>query len=170
MQIEHLSIFLEIPHLPSNRAVQKIISKMDRGIRHSILSEIKKWVTDGLLEKENADVIQSRYDFDFISSPKAAQQTEIAPVSIASNARPPFSKTAHAAAFTAIPLSQVEITKGFTGGGVNALLLLNDKADIPNELILRKCLRFTFFILKIGKLPVQTGVHCEFNLKIILKK
>lgn len=52
-------------NLLSNRAVQKLSNTVDRGIRFTILNEIKKWVNDGLLAKENADVIQSRYDFDF---------------------------------------------------------------------------------------------------------
>ncbi|HCK65721.1 MAG TPA: hypothetical protein DHW49_05600, partial [Anaerolineae bacterium] len=53
--------------LPSNQAVQKhlIANQLDRGIRFTILNEIKKWVSDGLLNEENAEVIQSRYDFDF---------------------------------------------------------------------------------------------------------
>ncbi|HCR70678.1 MAG TPA: hypothetical protein DIW23_04465 [Anaerolineae bacterium] len=58
--------------LPSNQAVQKhlIANQLDRGIRFTILNEIKKWVSDGLLNEENAEVIQSRYDFDFISTPQ----------------------------------------------------------------------------------------------------
>ncbi|MBL8049883.1 MAG: hypothetical protein JNM46_01560, partial [Anaerolineales bacterium] len=56
--------------LPSNQAVQKVSSTLDRGIRFTILNEIKKWVGDGLLNEENAEVIQSRYDFDIISAPR----------------------------------------------------------------------------------------------------
>lgn len=61
-------------NLPSNRAVQKLSNTLDRGIRFTILNEIKKWMNDGLLTKENADVIQSRYDFDFVQTPQATPQ------------------------------------------------------------------------------------------------
>lgn len=69
----------EVLNLPSNRAVQKSASKMDRGVRFTILNEIKKWVNDGLLAKENADVIQSRYDFDFSQSPQTEPEKVSAP-------------------------------------------------------------------------------------------
>ncbi len=62
--------------LPSNQAVQKhlIANQLDRGTRFTILNEIKKWVSEGLLNEENAEVIQRRYDFDFIQTPQAASQ------------------------------------------------------------------------------------------------
>lgn len=59
--------------LPSNQAVQKhlIANQLDREIRSTILNEIKKWVSDGLLNEENAEVIQNRYDFDLTSTPQS---------------------------------------------------------------------------------------------------
>lgn len=59
----------EVLNLPSHRAVQKSSNTLDRGTRLTILNEIKKWINDGLLTKENADVLQSRYDFDFVPAP-----------------------------------------------------------------------------------------------------
>lgn len=59
--------------LPSNQAVQKhlIANQLEKGVRLTILNEIKKWVSDGLLNEENAKVIQKRYDFDFSPTPQA---------------------------------------------------------------------------------------------------
>lgn len=64
----------QVLNLASHQVVQKLSNTLDRGIRFTILNEIKKWVNDGLLTKENADVIQSRYDFDFAQTPQAAPQ------------------------------------------------------------------------------------------------
>src|SRR5688572_17833650 len=77
-------------NLPSNRGVQRNISKVDRGIRFAILSEIKKWVNDGLLAKENADVIQSRYDFDF--TPQTESASASAPLTTSQPAEPQASR------------------------------------------------------------------------------
>jgi hypothetical protein len=44
-----------------------------------------------------------------------------------------------------MPLSHVEITIGVKGAGASAFIFENDKAESPNELILRKCLRFIFY-------------------------
>jgi len=50
----------------ANRAVQRrfISNKLDRGIRYTLLQEIKDWEKSDLIEKQNADVIRRRYDFD----------------------------------------------------------------------------------------------------------
>lgn len=66
----------EVLNLASHRAVQKSITSLDRGIRFTILNEIKKWMNDGLISKENADVIQSRYDFDFVQTPQATPRLD----------------------------------------------------------------------------------------------
>lgn len=51
----------------ANRAVQRhfIANKLDRGIRYTLLQEITDWEKSNLIEKQNADVIRRRYDFDF---------------------------------------------------------------------------------------------------------
>jgi len=62
----------------ANRAVQKhfIANKLDRSIRYTLLQEINDWEKSNLLDKQNADVIRRRYDFDFTP---AATTTSSAP-------------------------------------------------------------------------------------------
>lgn len=67
---------LALLNAPANRAVQKqgAPGKLDRGIRYTLLQEINDWEKSNLLDKQNADAIRRRYDFDF------APQTPPAPV------------------------------------------------------------------------------------------
>ncbi|NJN80034.1 MAG: hypothetical protein HC797_05950, partial [Anaerolineales bacterium] len=70
--------------LPSNQAVQKHnhANKLNLQIRQTLLQEIKAWVKDGLLAQENADVIQSRYDFDITSTPQPQVTPASKPVAV----------------------------------------------------------------------------------------
>ncbi|MFN8435797.1 MAG: hypothetical protein U0V18_17370 [Anaerolineales bacterium] len=65
----------------ANRAVQKhfIAAKLDRGIRYTLLQEINEWEKSNLLDKQNADVIRRRYDFDFtpVSAPTSTPQSQV---------------------------------------------------------------------------------------------
>ncbi|HRQ23697.1 MAG TPA: hypothetical protein PLF42_09760, partial [Anaerolineales bacterium] len=56
--------------LPANRNVQKRINsnKVDRGTRYVLLREIEEWVKANLLDRQNAELIRRRYDFDFESA------------------------------------------------------------------------------------------------------
>lgn len=64
---------------PSNRAVQRhlIANKLDRGARYTLLQEINDWEKSSLLDKQSANVIRRRYDFDFTAAPakQAAPQS-----------------------------------------------------------------------------------------------
>ena len=53
--------------LSQNRVVQRqsASGKLERDIRNAILQEIAGWEFAGLLNKQNADVIRRRYDYDF---------------------------------------------------------------------------------------------------------
>ncbi|MBX3037919.1 MAG: hypothetical protein KF758_13500 [Anaerolineales bacterium] len=68
--------------LSSNQTVQKVSSTLDRGVRFSILQEIKKWVSDGLLNEENAEVIQNRYNFDITPAPQPKPQPVPVPAKV----------------------------------------------------------------------------------------
>lgn len=67
--------------LPANRSVQKRINanKLDRGIRHVLLNEINEWVKSNLIDRQNADVIRRRYDFDVEPTPQPKPQPAPAP-------------------------------------------------------------------------------------------
>jgi hypothetical protein len=63
--------------LATQRNVRGRLSKMDRGKRQIILQEIRDWEKLGLLEKDNADVIRRRYDFDLTpAAPQPAASVE----------------------------------------------------------------------------------------------
>lgn len=70
---------------PANRAVQRhfISNKLNHGTRHTLLQEIKDWEKSDLIEKQNAEVIRRRYDFDFErppqTAPKPAPASQAAP-------------------------------------------------------------------------------------------
>lgn len=57
---------------PANRAVQKQLTsnQLDRGLRYVLLHEINGWIKNNLIEKQNAEVIRRRYDFDFERAPQ----------------------------------------------------------------------------------------------------
>lgn len=59
-------------NLPAQRNARAHLNKIERGNRYILLSEIESWEKNGLLKKQNAEVIRRRYDFDFIepSAPK----------------------------------------------------------------------------------------------------
>lgn len=71
-----------------NRAVQKRFNanKLERGIRYTLLQEISDWEKNSLLDKQNADVIRRRYDFDFAPAP--ATQAAPPPQPVAASAQP----------------------------------------------------------------------------------
>jgi len=54
--------------LPTHRNVRSHFNKVDRNNRRILLQEITEWEKAGLLEKEKAEVIRRRYDFDFTPS------------------------------------------------------------------------------------------------------
>ncbi len=56
--------------LSIHRNVQRTLNKIDRGSRNILLKEITDWEKQGLLQKQNADVIRLRYNFDFTPQPR----------------------------------------------------------------------------------------------------
>ncbi len=58
--------------LPAQRNVRRHFNKVDRLQRRVILEEIADWEKFKLLEKDQADVLRRRYDFDFVPAPKVA--------------------------------------------------------------------------------------------------
>jgi hypothetical protein len=50
--------------LSIHRNVQQTLNKVDRGTRNILLREITTWEKFGLLQKQNAEIIRRRYDFD----------------------------------------------------------------------------------------------------------
>ena len=121
-QLEQLSInsnssevrneALNLLNSAANRAVQKQINanKLDRTIRGALLREIDGWEQSSLIEKQTADVIRRRYDFDIIpaatkqAAPQPKTETDSAeqahptpkadtPAQIASEPRPTLLQT-----------------------------------------------------------------------------
>ena len=66
---------------PSNRAVQRrlIANKLERGVRYTLLQEINGWEKSSLIDKQSANVIRRRYDFDVTAAPakQAAPQSQL---------------------------------------------------------------------------------------------
>lgn len=64
--------------LAAQRNVRSRLNKIEIGKRHAILQEISDWEKLGLLEKENAEVLRRRYNFDLApaATPKPAFKTE----------------------------------------------------------------------------------------------
>lgn len=75
---------LNLLNSAANRAVQRrfIANKLDRGIRFTLLQEINEWEKGNLLDKQNADVIRRRYDFDIApqTPPKPFEAAQGKPV------------------------------------------------------------------------------------------
>ena len=67
----------------ANRTVQRHVtpSKLDRVIRYMLLQEVNQWESNGLLDRQNAEVIRRRYDFDLDSAPQT--QPQVVPVQAA---------------------------------------------------------------------------------------
>lgn len=91
---------LAVLNTPAHRTVRQRLSTltMDRGIRYAILKEIEVWEKSELLEKQNAEVIRRRYDFDLAPQPKPKP---------ASSAQAEFTPSAEAPAPVAAPSPQV---------------------------------------------------------------
>ncbi len=84
--------------LPAQRNVRGRANKLQRGDRYVILQEINEWEKGGLLEKENAEVIRRRYDFDFAPpTPPAPATTQAASVNAEANAPAEGKQTANRA-------------------------------------------------------------------------
>ena len=56
--------------LSTQRSVRGRFNKIDRDNRRVLLQEITDWEKLGFLEKQKADVLRRRYDFDFTPAPK----------------------------------------------------------------------------------------------------
>ena len=63
--------------LSTQRSVRGRFNKVDRDNRRVLLQEITDWEKLGFLEKQKADVLRRRYDFD-ITSPPAPKPSESA--------------------------------------------------------------------------------------------
>jgi hypothetical protein len=55
--------------LPTQRSVRGRFNKIDRDNRRVLLQEITEWEKLGILEKQKADVLRRRYNFDFTPPP-----------------------------------------------------------------------------------------------------
>lgn len=68
-------------NLPANRTVQQqsALRKLDRSVRYTLLQEIEDWQKSELLDKQSADVIRRRYDFDFTQASPQSQPAPAAP-------------------------------------------------------------------------------------------
>lgn len=75
---------------PANRAVQQRFSqkRLDRKTRDFILGEIKAWAQNELIEKETADVLSRRYDFDITPPPAQPKLVPAQPATATLQATP----------------------------------------------------------------------------------
>ncbi len=76
--------------LSTQRNVRIRFNKIERGNRYILLQEIGDWEKLGFLEKQTADVIRRRYDFDFTPppAPKPFDQTQDRPAPVQPVAAP----------------------------------------------------------------------------------
>lgn len=64
--------------LPIHRNIRSRFNKIERDSRYILLQEIGDWEKLGLLEKQKADVLRRRYDFDF-TPPTAPKPVSVQP-------------------------------------------------------------------------------------------
>jgi hypothetical protein len=57
---------------PANRFIRRQASRLSSSQRELILDEIERWETDGLVSPAQAEVLESRYDFDQVALPAKA--------------------------------------------------------------------------------------------------
>ena len=62
--------------LPTHRNVRSRFNKVDRNSRRILLQEVTEWENLGFLEKEKAELIRRRYDFDFTTSAKPSPSSK----------------------------------------------------------------------------------------------
>jgi ABC-type multidrug transport system fused ATPase/permease subunit len=98
-------------NLPANRMVQRRVTSntLDRGIRNVLLQEINEWEKSGLLERQNAELIRRRYDFDFDPASIAQDKpprTALRPQPFGSAQDKPEAKAPEAG--TAVPMERRE--------------------------------------------------------------
>ncbi|GIK36312.1 MAG: hypothetical protein BroJett011_01450 [Chloroflexota bacterium] len=60
---------------PPYRALQQQDNRLPLALRHAILAEINRWVADGLLPAQTAQLLRQRYDFDQPAPAAAAAPT-----------------------------------------------------------------------------------------------
>jgi len=62
-------------NMPAQRNVAKYVNKLSGPERQLIVSQIKNWEKDNLIEETQAELIGRRYDFDMASRPRTAAPT-----------------------------------------------------------------------------------------------
>ncbi len=118
--------------LPANRAVQKRVNanKLDRVMRYMILCEIEEWVKNNLLDRQSAEVIRRRYDFDFEPLPAPAGKPALQPLPATKPTAPSAPSKAEETSRAAEPALPVERSAAPPAAQPSLLQALTSEAAI----------------------------------------